>query len=95
VLYTFVLQLMGGHHVSGQSMVRKFNGVLGNLVRMHYPSKVTQSDGTTSPATCWDDYTLAPNVTYVTAKGAVWSDFWVSFSVTLFQTFIPGAPDFA
>jgi hypothetical protein len=61
---------------------------------MHYPGEVTQSDGTTSPST-WDDYALAPDATYVTAKGAVWSDLWVSFSVTLFQSFIPDAPVFA
>jgi hypothetical protein len=63
---------------------RQVNGVLGNLVRMHYPGEVIRSDGTTSPATCWDDYALAPDVTYGTTKGAVWSNFWVSFSVTLF-----------
>jgi hypothetical protein len=30
---------------------------------MGYPSEVTQSDGTISPATCWDDYALAPDTT--------------------------------
>jgi hypothetical protein len=45
---------------------RQVNGVLGNLVRMHYPGEVTWSDGTSSPPTCWDDYVLAPNVTYGT-----------------------------
>jgi hypothetical protein len=65
-----------------------------NLVRMHYPSEVTWSDGTISPATCWDDYALALDVTYGSTKGAVWSDFWVSFLVILFQSFIPDAPDF-
>jgi hypothetical protein len=70
------------------------NAVLGSLVRMHYPGEVTRSDGTISPAICWDDYALAPDATYGTAKGAVWSDFWVSFSVSLFQSFIPDAPDF-
>jgi hypothetical protein len=59
---------------------RQVNAVLGNLVHMHYPGEVTLSIGTTSPATCWDDYTVAPDMTYVTAKGAMWSDFWVSFS---------------
>jgi hypothetical protein len=48
---------------------RQVNGVVGNLVRMHYPCEVIWSDGTTSPATCWDDYALAPDVTYGTAKG--------------------------
>jgi hypothetical protein len=66
---------------------------------MHYPGEVTLGDGTTSPATCWDDYVLAPDaaydVAYVTVKGAVWSNFWVSFLVILFQSFIPNAPDFA
>jgi hypothetical protein len=74
---------------------RQVNDVLGNLVHMHYPSEVTQSNGTTSPATCWDDYALAPDVTYVIAKGAVWSDFWVSFSVIRFQSLIPNTHDFA
>jgi hypothetical protein len=73
----------------GTSHQRQVNGVLGNLVRMHYPGEVIRSDGTTSHATCWDDYALAPNATYGTAKGAVWSDFWVSFSVTLFKSFVP------
>jgi hypothetical protein len=68
----------------GRGHQRQVNGILGNLIRMHYPGEVIQSDGTTSPATCWDDYTLAPDVTYGTAKGAVWSDFWVSVSVNLF-----------
>jgi hypothetical protein len=62
---------------------------------MHYSGEVTQSDDTTSPASCWDDYALAPDVTYVTAKGALWSDFRVSFSVILFQSFIPDSPNFA
>jgi hypothetical protein len=74
---------------------RQVNAVLGNLVRMHYPGKVTRSDGTTSTATCRDDYTLSPDATYVTANGTVWSDFWVSFSAIFFQSFIPDAPDFA
>jgi hypothetical protein len=68
---------------------------LGNLVRMHYPGKVTQSDGTISPATSWDDYALSLDATYGSTKGAVWSDFWVSFSIILFQNFIPNAPGFA
>jgi hypothetical protein len=50
---------------------RQVNFILGNLVCMHYPGEVTRSNGTTSPAICWDDYALAPNTTYVTAKGAV------------------------
>jgi hypothetical protein len=59
----------------GTGHQRQVNVVLGNLVRMHYPSEITRSDGTTSPVTCWDDYALAPDATYVTTKGAVWSDF--------------------
>jgi hypothetical protein len=54
---------------------RQVNAVLGNLVRMHYPGEVTRSDGTSSAATCWDDYALAPDAMYVTMKGVVWSDF--------------------
>jgi hypothetical protein len=61
---------------------------------MHYSGEVTWSDGTTSPITCWDNYALALDATYGTTKGAVWSDFWVSFSVILFQIFISDAPDF-
>jgi hypothetical protein len=60
LLYTFVLQLMVIHQ-------RQDNGVLGNLICMHYPGEVTQSDDTTSPATCWADYTLALDATYGTA----------------------------
>jgi hypothetical protein len=48
---------------------RQVNGVLGNLVHMHYPGEVIRSDGTTSPATCWDDYALALDATYGTFKG--------------------------
>jgi hypothetical protein len=91
------LQLMRGHHVSGHrpSKAGQCYAVLGNLVRMHYPDEVTWSNGTISPATYWDDYALASDATYGTANGAVWSDFWVSFLVILFQSFIPDAPDFA
>jgi hypothetical protein len=77
----------GNHLLYSQSM--QVNAVLGNLVRMHYPSEVTRSDDTISPATCWDDYALALDAMYETAKGAVWSDFWVSFSVILFLKFYP------
>jgi hypothetical protein len=42
---------------------RKGNVVLGNLIRLHYLGEVTQSDGTISPATCWDDYNLALDAT--------------------------------
>jgi hypothetical protein len=79
----------------GTSHQRQVNGVLGNLVHMHYPDEVTQSDGTTSPAICWANYAIAPDVTYGTTQGALWSDFWVSFLVILFQSFIPDTPDFA
>jgi hypothetical protein len=79
----------------GTDYKSQVNAVLGNLVHMHYPGEVTQSDGIISSATCWDDYALAPNVTYGSTQGAVWSDFWVSFSVILFQSFIPDTPDFA
>jgi hypothetical protein len=79
----------------GRGHQRHVNAVLGNLVRMHYPGEVTRSDGTIFPATCWDNYALAPNATYGTAKGAVWSNFWVSFAVILFQSFILDTPDFA
>jgi hypothetical protein len=50
---------------------RQVNGVLGNLVCLYYPSKVTRSDDTSSPATCWIDYALGPDATYGTAQGAV------------------------
>jgi hypothetical protein len=42
---------------------------------LHYPSEVTQSDGTSSPITCWAHYALAPDVMYGTAQEAVWNDF--------------------
>jgi hypothetical protein len=79
----------------GTGHQRQVNVVLGNLILMHYPGEVTQNDGTTSPATCWDDYALAPDVTYVTAKGVVWRNFWVSFLVILFQSFTLDAPNFS
>jgi hypothetical protein len=68
----------------GTSHQRQVNAVLGNLVHMHYPGEVTWSDGTTSPATFWDDYALPSNATYVIAKGVVWSEFWVSFLIIPF-----------
>jgi hypothetical protein len=61
---------------------------------MHYPSEVTQSDDTSSPATCWADYALARDVMYGTAHGAVWSALWVSFLDIVFLSFILNAPDF-
>jgi hypothetical protein len=79
----------------GRGHKRQVNDVLCTLVCMHYPGEVTWSDGTISPATCWDNYALAPDATYGSAKGVVWSDFWVSFLVILFQSFIPNASDFA
>jgi hypothetical protein len=73
----------------GTSHQRKVNVVLGNLIRLHYPGEITRSDGTTSPVSCWDDYALTPDVTYVTAKGAMWSDFWISFFDHPFSKFYP------
>jgi hypothetical protein len=55
--------------IKGRSILSRY------LIRMHYPGEVTRSDGTTSPATCWDDYALALDATYETANGVVWSDF--------------------
>jgi hypothetical protein len=51
----------------GTCRKRRVNGVLGYLVCMHYPSEVIRSDGTSSFATCWADYALAPDATYGTA----------------------------
>jgi hypothetical protein len=48
----------------GTDHQRQVNAVLGILVRMHYSGEVTQSDGTTSPTTCWDDCALAPDTMY-------------------------------
>jgi hypothetical protein len=76
---------MGGHHVLGHKPSKVGQCCLSYLIRMHYPGEVIQSDGTTSPATCWDDYAVAPDVMYGTTKGAVWSDFWVSFLIILFK----------
>jgi hypothetical protein len=64
---------------------KQVNVVLGNLVHLHYPGEVTRSDDTHSPETSWDDYALSPNTTYETAKGAVWSDFEVSFLSSFFK----------
>jgi hypothetical protein len=50
---------------------------------------------TISLATYWDDYALALDTTYGCAHGVVWSDFWVNFSIILFKSFIPDAPEFA
>jgi hypothetical protein len=79
------LQLMGGHYVPGHWPSKEVNGVLGNLVCLHYPGEVTGSDGTSSPAICWADYALAPDMTYGTAQGAVWRDFSISFWSSLFK----------
>jgi hypothetical protein len=62
---------------------------------LHYTGEVIWSDGTSSVATCCSDYALAHNMTYGTAQGVVWSNFWVSFLVILFQSFILDAPNFA
>jgi hypothetical protein len=79
----------------GTSNKRQVNGVLGNLMRWHYSSEVTRTDGTSSPTTCWADYALTPDASYGISQGAVCSDFWASFLVILFQSFIPDTPDFA
>jgi hypothetical protein len=55
----------------GTGHQRHVTAVLGNLVRMHYPSEVTRRDGTTSPATYCNDYALAPDMMYVSSKGVV------------------------
>jgi hypothetical protein len=68
---------------------RQVNVVLGNLMCLHYPGEVPQSTGASSAATYWVDYDLSLDATYETAQGAVWNDFWLSFLVTLFQSFIP------
>jgi hypothetical protein len=72
----------------GTSHKRQVNAVLGNLAHLHYPGEVTWSDGVSSPATCWADYALARDTMYGITQGAVWSDFWVSFLVILFQCFM-------
>jgi hypothetical protein len=59
----------------GRSNKRQVNGVLGNLMHLHYLGEVTRSDGTISPATSWLDYALAPDATYGTTQREVWSDF--------------------
>jgi hypothetical protein len=75
----------------GTSHKRQVNALLGSLVHLHYPGEVTRSDDTCSPTTCLADYALSPNTAYETAQGVVWSNFWVSFLVILFQSFIPDA----
>jgi hypothetical protein len=85
---------MGGNTFESTGHKRQVNAVLANLIRMDYPGEVTRSDGTIFPTTSRDDYALAPDAMYGSAKGAMRSDFWVSFSVILFQSFIPDAPDF-
>jgi hypothetical protein len=70
----------------GTGHQRQVNCVLGSLMRMHYPGEVTHSDCTNSPAICWADYALAPDVMYGTAHGAVWSNLWVSFFKVLSLT---------
>jgi hypothetical protein len=73
---------------------RQVNTILGNHLRLPYPGEVTRRDGTSSPTTCWVDYALSPNMTYGIALGAVWNNFWVSFLVILFQSFIPDVPNY-
>jgi hypothetical protein len=58
-------------HLRAHAIKRQVNAVLGNLVRLHYPGEVTRTDGTRSPATCWANYTLSPDMTYGTAQGIV------------------------
>jgi hypothetical protein len=84
-LCTFVLQPWEDTTFQGTSHQRQINVVLSNLVCMHYPGKVTQSDGTTSLATCWADHALARDAAYGTTQGVVWRDFWVSFLVIFFK----------
>jgi hypothetical protein len=69
----------------GTSHQRQVHAVLGNLIHMHYPCEVTKSDGTISPATCWDDYVLAPEMTYGTAKGQCGVIFGSAFRSSFFK----------
>jgi hypothetical protein len=75
--------------VGGHVQYRWIYHIERSLMRLHYPSEVPRSGGANSVTTCWIDYGLSPDVTYGTAHGALWSDFWVSFLVTLFQCLIP------
>jgi hypothetical protein len=70
---------------------RQVNVVLGNLVRLKYPGDVPLTGDASFVATCWVDYGLSLDATYGNAKRAVWSDFWISFFVNLFQSVIPDA----
>ena len=67
----------------GREHHRQVNAVLGNLVRLHYPGVVTLASGERVPATSWKHYALSPDQAHGNAQGAVESDFWVSFSITL------------
>jgi hypothetical protein len=52
---------------------------------MHYPGEVTRSDGTISPTTYWDDYALAPDATYGTAKGQCGATSGYAFQSSFFK----------
>jgi hypothetical protein len=66
-----VLHICLADNGRAHAIKRQVNAVLGNLVRLHYPGEVTRTDGTRSPATCWANYTLSPDMTYGTAQGIV------------------------
>jgi hypothetical protein len=77
--------------LNGTCNKRQVNVVLANILCLHYPGEVPCSDDASSGATSWANYGLSPDATYGNTHGAVWSDFWVSFLVTLFQSVIPVA----
>ena len=59
----------------GTGCHRQVNAVLGNLLRLHYPGEIPTSGGQRIPTKSWKDYTLATDLTYGNAQGAVWNDF--------------------
>jgi len=52
-------------------------------LRLHYPGVVTTKSGERIPAQSWKHYSLSTDLAHGDAQGAVWSDFWVSFCITL------------
>jgi hypothetical protein len=53
----------------GTSHKRHVNIALGKLVHLHNAGKIPRSDGASSIATYWVDYSISPNVIYGTTQG--------------------------
>ena len=66
--------MSGGDH-------RQCNGILGGLIRLHYPGLVTHAQ-VESPPWTWDHFNSAVDAVYGTVQERIRREFWVSLHHT-------------